>query len=121
MLDWVLRPPAMYTTFPAGWGALNKATAGRLKACGLKMGMPDILVFYHGVTFGIELKGRGGILSAAQKVMHANLRAAGVPVVVCSSVEGVFEFCKAYGLPMRKWRFQHGNQITAGSSAAQSA
>ena len=121
LLDWVLLPPAMYTTFPAGWGELNKATAGRLKACGLKMGMPDILVFYRGMTLGIELKGRGGVLSAAQKVMHEQLRAAGVAVFVCSSVEDVVGVLNMADFPMRKWRNQHGNEITASSSAAQPA
>src|SRR5215468_12790351 len=45
LLDWCLIPPALYSTFPSGWGQLNKATAGTLKACGLKAGWPDIMVF----------------------------------------------------------------------------
>ena len=66
LLDWCLLPPAVYTTFPAGWGKLPPKTVGRLKACGLKTGMPDILVFNAGKTIGIELKRPGGRLSKAQ-------------------------------------------------------
>ena len=122
LLDWVLLPPAMYTTFPAGWGALNKATAGRLKACGLKMGMPDILVLYPGVVVGIELKGRGGVLSKAQKAMHPILLDAGMRLFVCSSVKMVLESLKDVGVPMRKVRmYDDGNEISASRSSAQLA
>ena len=55
-LDWRLKRPAFYTTFPAGWGKLPGMVAGKLKACGLKAGMPDLLVWYEGRTVGIELK-----------------------------------------------------------------
>ena len=34
-LDWVLLPPALWTTFPAGWGKLGKATAGQMEREGV--------------------------------------------------------------------------------------
>jgi hypothetical protein len=89
LLDWILISPAMYTTFPAGWGKLTKGTAGRLFASGLKRGMPDILVFdINQKVVGIELKARTS-QSGAQRAMAAQLQAVGITVYVCRSQEDV--------------------------------
>jgi hypothetical protein len=104
-LDWMLLPPAVWTTFPAGWGKLGKATAGRLKAVGLKEGMPDILVF-RGVTIGIELKTEKGKQSPEQIAMMYKLRAAGVSVHVCRSIDEVYEVLTTFRVPMRSF---HGS------------
>jgi len=101
MLDWMLKPPAMYTTFPAGVGKFSPALAGLLKKRGLKAGIPDILVFYHGRTLGIELKRPKGRQSEAQSEMSDKLKAAGVPVCVCHSVEEVFHELCAWRVPLR--------------------
>ena len=101
-LDWALMPPALYTTFPAGWGVLSRSTAGRLKGAGLKRGMPDILVFYQSRAFGIELKSWKGDLTPVQEDMHAKLLKAGVPVVVCSCLDHVIEALQNLGIPLRR-------------------
>jgi hypothetical protein len=89
LLDWILISPAMYTTFPAGWGKLTRGTAGRLFASGLKRGMPDILVFdINQKVVGIELKARTS-QSGAQRAMAARLQAVGITVYVCRSIEDV--------------------------------
>lgn len=106
-LDWALLPPTIWTTFPAGWGKLTKGTAGRLYACGLKKGMPDILVFCrrdHNSSYvvGIELKaGRNG-LSSAQRTMFAALQGVGIPVYVCRSIEDVAEMLTQEGISCRQ-------------------
>lgn len=90
LLDWILKPPAFFTTFPAGWGRLSKGTAGRLFASGLKKGMPDILVFDEGPkVVGIELKVGKNSVSSAQRAMFAQLQAVGITVYVCRSQEDV--------------------------------
>lgn len=101
-LDWALLPPALYTTFPAGWGVLTRSTAGRLKGCGLKQGMPDILLFHAGRCFGIELKSFWGKVSEAQQEMHDKLRAAGTVVFVCSSLDEVIFALKTIDVPLRR-------------------
>ena len=103
-LDWALMFPAVYTTFPAGWGVLTKSTAGRLKGAGLKQGMPDILLFLNGMCFGVELKSHSGKITQVQKVMHGKLRDAGVPVTVCSSLNDVIAVLKVWGFPLRRTR-----------------
>ena len=101
LLDWILIPPAVWTTFPAGWGKLPKATAGRLKASGLKEGMPDVLLFYEGAAFGIELKKPGKGLSGVQRAMRPKLEAAGVELATCSSSEEVVEALRRWKFPLR--------------------
>jgi hypothetical protein len=101
MLDWVLLPPALYTTFPAGVGKFSPALAGILKKRGMKPGMPDILLFYCSTCLGIELKRPGGKQSANQIGMESKLRAAGVPVAVCHSVDEVLNEIRQWGLPLR--------------------
>ena len=98
-LDWCLVPPAVYSTFPAGWGKLGPMMAGRLKASGLKPGMPDIFVFdrqeiklgdrIFPKIVGVELKAPGGKPSAAQQLMFPRLRDLGIPIHVCECVEDV--------------------------------
>lgn len=100
-LDWGLLPPALYTTFPAGWGKLDKATAGRLKGSGLKPGFPDILAFYARRCVGIELKTARGVLSDDQKFMFPLIAAAGIPIHICRSVEDVIAALRSEGFPLR--------------------
>jgi hypothetical protein len=90
LLDWILLPPAMFTTFPAGWGKLTKATAGRLYASGLKKGMPDILVFAPRKVIGIELKVGTNSETSAQRTMFARLQAVGIRVYVCRNLDDVY-------------------------------
>lgn len=101
LLDWILLPPAFYTTFPAGWGVLSPMMAQRLKRSGLKAGMPDILLFFKSRCYGIELKTGKNALSPDQKETISQLGYAGVPVWVCRSVEDVISVLRIVKLPMR--------------------
>jgi hypothetical protein len=101
----------MFTTFPAGWGKLGKATAGRLHASGMKKGMPDILVFstYRTIAnrtytniVGIELKVGANAVSSAQREMFAKLQALGIRVYVCRSIEDVVHALAEADIPYRK-------------------
>jgi hypothetical protein len=93
--------PAVWTTFPAGWGKLPKATAGRLHGSGLKAGFPDILIFFKGFTIGIELKVPGGKLSLVQQRMFTLLAKAGVRVYVCRDIGDVLDVLRQRGIPYR--------------------
>jgi len=102
LLDWLLAPPAFYTAFPAGWGKLPPATAGLLKACGLKRGFPDIIVFDRDRSItsyvkpkivGIELKrpSKKTDTSDEQDAMHEKLLGIGIPVYVCWTADMVID------------------------------
>jgi hypothetical protein len=101
LLDWLLLPPTVWTTIPSGWGKLPPATAGMLRACGLKPGMPDLMVFHPGLVFGIELKVKGNYQSAAQLDMQARLSAVGIAVFVARSVDEVITILQQQGIPIR--------------------
>ena len=101
-LDWALLPPAVWTTFPAGWGKLGKATAGRLKKCGLKEGMHDILIFDAGRCIGIAFNVGKNKQSAVQRNMKEKLLLAGVPVYVATCIETVADILRRDRLPTRR-------------------
>lgn len=102
LLDLILLPPALWTTFPAGWGKLGKATAGRLHGAGLKAGFPDILVFYNSFTTGVELKAERGLVSKDQVKMFKRLYEAGVPVYICRNTDDVIGVLEQRSIPHRK-------------------
>jgi predicted RecB family endonuclease len=80
---------------------MSKTRAGMLYTAGLKAGIPDILIFYDGRTFAIELKTGKGKLSAVQKTTQDCLAAAGVFVCVCRSVDEVESVLRELELPLR--------------------
>lgn len=116
-LDFLLLPPAQWTTFPAGHVQLPKAAAARLSRMGLKRGWPDVLVLHDGTLHGIELKRPGGRLSKTRTVRtkrgtlrvldgqqdtFPRLEAAGMKITVCETVEGVLAALEGWGIPMRR-------------------
>lgn len=100
LLDIALLPPAVWTTFPAGMYQLAKTTGGRLKAYGLKEGIPDIMLLYDGRVMWIELKRRSGRISTVQRTMHERLERAGTPVYVCRSSAAVADALAREGFPI---------------------
>ena len=92
LLDLVLLPPAVYSTFPSGWGKLGGRMAQLLRRSGLKPGMPDIMIFPgNGRCFGIELKAGKNGLTDDQRDMHTKLKAAGIHAYTCRSIEAVWD------------------------------
>lgn len=117
-LTYMVLPPAMWTTFPAGNVPLPAMYATKLARMGLKRGWPDILIVCHQRVYGIELKREGGQLSTTrlgrtargslrelegQDRVFPRLMAAGMPIAVCSSVWAVLRQLETWGLPMRPY------------------
>jgi len=81
-------------------GARSKATAGRLKAEGVKPGVPDICLpvphgGYHGLY--IELKKRkGGRVSDKQSKWITALRSFGYAAVACHGAQEAIEVIQRY-------------------------
>lgn len=120
-LDWCLLPPSVWTTFPAGWGKLPITTAARLKACGLKPGFPDIMVWRpDGRMCGVELKKPGEKPNLDQNSVHWRLKAIHVPVFVCCTLEEVNAALIAFNVPLRRFKYQgadHASQSDEGDEA----
>ena len=80
-----LRALALLHAIPNG-GHRNKIVAARLKAEGVRRGVPDICLpvargGYHGLY--VELKAKGGALSPEQRQWIADLRAQGYRAEAC--------------------------------------
>lgn len=73
-----LAPHVVYFHVPNG-GSRNAAEGARFKAIGVKAGVPDLMFLAHQRFYCLEFKEPGGkgVLSAAQRAMHARLIDAG--------------------------------------------
>ena len=83
LVQWLdaTHPDLLYFAIPNG-GARNIVTARKLKAEGVKAGVPDL--FLPSLRLFIELKRtKGGKVSPAQRDMAQRLEACGYRVVVC--------------------------------------
>jgi len=80
-------------------GQRNKIVASKLKAEGVKAGVPDICIIHDGMAYFLEVKkpktgdSAKGQLSKNQKVMIEKIRQAGGEVAVVYSVADVIEQC----------------------------
>lgn len=110
-VEWMAKQDPRLTllyAIPNG-GARSKAEAGKLKAEGVRAGMPDLCLpiagikrdGYHnlGIAFYalyIEMKSAKGKLSSDQKRVIAGLRAAGNRVEVCRSADEAIRVIQDY-------------------------
>ena len=102
-----IKPPAFFTTFPAGGG--GKVRGGQLKAMGLLPGMPDLLVFWpieddmgnpEPAVLGIELKTTKGSISPQQKIVAKLFDGIGGDVAVCRSIDDVAKALALWAVPL---------------------
>ena len=90
---------ALLYAIPNG-GARHRVVAAKLKAEGVKAGVPDYHLpvargGWHGLF--VELKRtKGGQLSAEQRAWHSSLRAQGHRVEVCRGWEEAFDVIRDY-------------------------
>lgn len=96
----LLPPQVFFVHYPAG-GKRTKAEAGILKAMGQKSGVCDLLFWFQGRGYGIELKIPGESLSMAQRARHIEMRAAGMEIETCRSVDDVIAVLNHWKFPLR--------------------
>ena len=101
-LAWLLPPTGMAFAIPNQRRGATQAELVSLVRQGMRPGIPDLMVVHQGNAIGIELKTAAGRLSPAQKVTHADLNRAGVPVIVASSLEQVVAGLEANGVELRE-------------------
>jgi VRR-NUC domain len=58
-----------------------------LKACGIRSGVPDVILIRGGRTYGLELKSPGGRLSDAQRLAHEEMQRAGAEVATAVGID----------------------------------
>ena len=122
-LDKALPPECWWTTFPAGGG--GKARGGKLKAMGLKAGVPDILILHrrpscHRVLW-LELKAAKGTLSDSQalflRAMHP-FHSTGLGAAVARSLEDVEAILRDFGVKPRATVAMFAKKTPATNAAA---
>ena len=89
----------MLYAIPNG-GFRTPATAARLKATGVRAGVPDMCLpvprgKYHGLYIELKKK-KGGTVSAAQKSWLLMLERQGYKCSVCHGAEAAIDLIKAY-------------------------
>lgn len=100
-LDAALPPGWLYWHTPNG-GRRNAREAGRLKAMGVRAGLPDLAIAGPHRLFFVELKApKTGRVSDAQIVTMAALSELGFETHVCRSVADVEAALSAAGVPSR--------------------
>lgn len=82
-------------------GGSSLALNAKRKALGVVAGVPDFLVWFEGYGIGIELKVGRGRVSPAQVATFARMRAAGVPVKICRSLDEVEIALRIFGIPLK--------------------
>jgi hypothetical protein len=96
-LSRALRPPAWFTTFPAGGGGAMRGKI--LKSAGLKRGVPDALIIFRGLAHWGEIKTAKGKLSEIQEIVHRSLIDCGCRVAVWRSVDDCKLSLAQWGIP----------------------
>lgn len=112
-LDAALEPPAFWWHTPNG-GRRNPREAARLRAQGVKAGIPDCVIAWgnYGHPNGlndhpvpqiltIELKAGRNSESLDQLRMQEKFRAIGARTTTCKSLEEVEAACNQAGVPLR--------------------
>lgn len=98
-LDAALPSDAWWTSIDsAGRGAVAGA---RMKARGVRKGIPDLLVYWRACCIWIELKSAKGRMTGEQMAFWAACSHAGQQLFVCRSVADVGQRLTEQGIPLR--------------------
>jgi hypothetical protein len=95
----VLPMDAFYTAVDKA-GKRTAIQGARLKARGLKSGVPDILLWWRGIGYAIELKASAGQLTDSQRATLPAMQRAGVQVVVCRSIVEIHRALEVWAIPL---------------------
>jgi len=82
-----------------GYRRYNEAK--RLKAMGVRAGIPDIGIVWDGKIAWLELKAGKGGASDIQLYRHEQLRRARSPVSLCKTIDDVIAALTAAGVPLK--------------------
>lgn len=100
-LNVALPEDSLWWHTPNQAGSRSAVETKILKGMGVKPGIPDILIFYQGRLFAIELKAKGGKESPNQEAMQETLRELGAEVASgVTSVEAVEKVLRGWSFPL---------------------
>ena len=90
--------PGVVFLHPANGGARTAIEGAILKSLGVVPGAPDLILFYGGRSFALELKVEDGRVTEAQVDMLARLKDAGVLTAVCRGIDPALHTLEMWGL-----------------------
>ena len=93
-----LRQPNVFWFACENGGYRTAIEAAILKSCGIKRGVPDLIVIRAGKTFALELKAPGGRVSPSQQTAHQEMRAAGAEVATVFGIDDALAQLEAWQL-----------------------
>jgi hypothetical protein len=96
-LAWRGVPGLFVCHYPAG-GWRSPVEAGIFKSLGAVAGVPDIIIFYAGRCFALELKAPHGRLTPIQIETQDRMRAAGVTVATAIGLDAALAQLEQWGL-----------------------
>lgn len=92
---------AFWFSVPNQRGTRKRYEMGILKALGVRSGVPDIIIIWEGMFFGIELKAPKGTLSDSQKDTADLIVKAGGFYTVIRSLDALEAYLIAQGMPIK--------------------
>lgn len=98
------RQPGLVAFAVPNGGARSRTEAAILKGLGVLPGVPDILLFFKGKVFALEIKTKDGRPTAEQVIVQEQLRAAGV---IVKTVYGLNEAL----ITLETWGLVRGKQM----------
>jgi hypothetical protein len=96
-LDRRIARGAIWWHTPNG-GERNAIEAKMFQAQGVKSGIPDILIFWNGKLYGLELKAADGVVSQTQKAMLAAFSHAGAVTGVAYGADEALGWLEQHGI-----------------------
>jgi hypothetical protein len=90
--------PDVLWLHPANGEHRDVITGAKLKRMGVLPGASDLVLWYRGCSFALELKARGRRLSEAQLEFHARFNEAGGHTAWADTIDGALNVLTAWGL-----------------------
>lgn len=90
--------PGVYWFGVPNFGERSGRSAGRLKAEGMRAGVPDICILFGGHLFGVEMKAPKGRQSSAQKEAERQIIRAGGTYVIIRDIDHALNFLAENGM-----------------------
>jgi hypothetical protein len=99
-LNWRAMPGVFFFHPPNG-GYRSKIEGAIFKGLGVKRGVPDLIIFYSGQIFGLELKASHGRLSPSQTKCLNDMEVAGARTSIAHSIDEALVTLECWGVLRR--------------------
>jgi hypothetical protein len=98
--------PGVFAFHPFNGGKRSAVEAAIYKGLGARAGLPDIIVFYRGQIFGLELKAAKGRVSPVQRQTLNEMEVAGARTHIVKSLDEALITLESWGILRRNeaWR-----------------